>query len=306
MSSPNATAIDDAIDEYLGHLKVERGLRANTLDAYGTDLRRLSSYLLECGVTELSAVDTGVLLGFLRNLVDTGVSVRTQTRRWVAVRGLFKYLRTEHLIAVDPTQGIKLPKLARKLPELLSRAEIEALIAAPGLDTAIGIRDTALLELMYATGCRVSEAMDLTLDRLHLDQGLVMLVGKGDKHRVVPLGACAVAACMMWLERGRPKLAKRALGRVTDVVFLNHRGGRLSRQGWFFKLRQAAVAAGITRPISPHKLRHSFATHVLEGGADLRSLQTLLGHADISTTQIYTHLGQRRLREVHRRHHPRG
>ncbi len=301
-----ATAIDEAIDEYLGHLKVERGLRANTLNAYGTDLRRLTDYLLEQGVTDLRQVNTGTLLGFVRALVDAGVSVRTQSRRMVAVRGLFRYLRTEHLIATDPTQGIALPKVARKLPELLSRSEIEALIAAPGLDTPIGIRDTALLELMYASGCRVSEAMDLTLDRLHLDQGLVMLVGKGEKHRVVPLGACAVAACLMWLEHGRPVLAARAPGRAPDCVFLNHRGGRLSRQGWFFKLRQTAVAAGITRPISPHKLRHSFATHLLEGGADLRSLQTLLGHADISTTQIYTHLGQRRLRQVHHQHHPRG
>lgn len=302
----DASPLDDAIDEYLGHLKVERGLRANTLDAYGTDLRKLASYLIARGVTSLQAVDTAVLLGFVRSLVDAGVSVRTQTRRWVAVRGLFKYARSEHLIPVDPTQGIALPKLARRLPELLSRDEIEALIRQPGLETPIGMRDTALLEFMYASGCRVSEAMTLTLDRLHLDQGLVMLVGKGEKHRIVPLGACAVAACWMWLEQGRPALAERARGRAPDVVFLNHRGGRLTRQGWFFKLRQTAVAAGITRSISPHKLRHSFATHLLEGGADLRSLQTLLGHADISTTQIYTHLGQQRLRDVHQEHHPRG
>ncbi len=297
--------IDDAIDEFLQHLKVERGLARNTLSAYASDLARLGRHLSGLGVEQLGEVTGHALLGYLTGLAREGQSPRSLARRWVAVRGLFRYLREEGLVDVDPTQGIKLPRAPQRLPELLSPGEIRALIGAPGVDTPLGLRDTALLELMYATGCRVSEALDLTTDRLHLDEGLVMLTGKGDKQRLVPVGDCALVAVLAYLESGRPVLAARRKGRPLANVFLNVRGGRLSRQGWFKKLRDHAVAAGITRPISPHKLRHSFATHMLEGGADLRAVQTLLGHADISTTQVYTHLSQRHLREVMDRHHPR-
>jgi integrase/recombinase XerD len=183
---------------------------------------------------------------------------------------------------------------------------VERLLAAPGDADATALRDTALLELQYATGCRVSEALDLTLARLHLDQGLVLLSGKGRKERFVPLGVPAQAAIARWLAHGRPALLAR-VRRAQSVswLFVNHRGGRLSRQGWFQRLREHAVTAGIGRPISPHKLRHSFATHLLEGGADLRSVQALLGHADIATTQIYTHVTTDHLRAAYDRHHPR-
>lgn len=298
------TAIDEAVDDYLEHLKVERGLRRNTIEAYANDLRQLAVYLVGEGVEAPGDVDASLLLRFLSALTRAGISARSQARRWVAVRGLFRHLRREGLIEANPTDGIKLPKASKRLPELLSHREVEALLAAPGTDTTLGLRDTALLELMYATGCRVSEATELTLDRLHLDQGLVLLTGKGDRQRFVPLTDAAVAALAAWVEHGRPKLIK-SPAKAAAWVFLNHRGGKLSRQGWFGRLRSHALTAGITRSISPHKLRHSFATHLLEGGADLRSVQALLGHADISTTQVYTHVSSRHLRDAYDKHHPR-
>jgi integrase/recombinase XerD len=297
--------LEDAKDDYLQHLKVERNLASNTLEAYGNDLLQLLEHLAEQGIRSTDQVGAPALLGFLQALTGRGLSARSQARRWVAVRGLFRWLRVEGLIEVDPTQGIRMPKAGSKLPELLSRAEIEALLAAPGLDTPLGLRDTAMLEFMYATGCRVSEACDLELDALHLDQGLVILTGKGNKQRMVPVGDCALVALLAYLEEGRPRLLRPASKTRVRFVFLNHRGGRLSRQGFFQRLREHAIAAGITRAISPHKLRHSFATHLIEGGADLRAVQTLLGHADISTTQVYTHLSQAHVRHAYDRHHPR-
>ncbi len=300
-----ALALEDAVEDYVQHLKVERGLAGNSIEAYANDLAQLLEYLSGCGVETTAGVGPPILLGFLKVLSERGLSARSQARRWVAVRGLFRWLRIENLIDVDPTQGIRLPKAGTKLPELLSRAEIESLLAAPGVDTPLGLRDTAMLEFMYATGCRVSEACDLQLDALHLDQGLVVLTGKGRKQRMVPLGDCALVAVLAYLEEARPALLERREVRREMHVFLNSRGGRLSRQGWFFRLREHAIAAGISRPISPHKLRHSFATHLIEGGADLRAVQTLLGHADISTTQVYTHLSQSHVRQAYDRHHPR-
>lgn len=302
-----ALDLEDAKEDYLQHLKVERNLSPNTLDAYANDLLQLLEHLAGRNITTTAQVSAPALLSFLQELTERGLSSRSQARRWVAVRGLFRWLRVEGLIEVDPTQGIRMPKAGVKLPELLSRAEIEALIAAPGVDTPLGLRDTALLEFMYATGCRVSEACDLELGALHLDQGLVILTGKGNKQRMVPLGDCALVAMLAYLEHGRPPLIAKARGaaRRNSHVFLNHHGARLSRQGWFQRLREHATAAGITRAISPHKLRHSFATHLIEGGADLRAVQTLLGHADISTTQVYTHLSQAHVRHAYDRHHPR-
>ena len=303
-----SVALAEAVDDYLQHLRVERGLARATIDAYGRDLGRCVAYLEDAGIDQVSGVDGPRLVAYLGSLFEEGLAASSQARRWVAVRGLFRYLRTEGVVDVDPTQGIRMPKAGGKLPELLSPGEIRDLIAAPGVETVLGLRDTAILEFMYATGCRVSEAVDLDLTELALDQGVARVTGKGDKQRLVPLGACAVAALLAWLEEGRPMLEQRATKagrRAPPACFLNHRGGRLSRQGWFHKLREHALKAGITRTISPHKLRHSFATHMIEGGADLRTVQTLLGHANVSTTQVYTHLSQQHLRETHERHHPR-
>lgn len=296
--------LDAAIDDYLQHLKVERRLRPNSLAAYAQDLRELASFLVaRVGETvPLARVEPPLLIAYLQSIAPA-LAARSQARRLVAMRGLFRYLREEGEVEVDPTQGLRAPRLAQKLPGLLGRDEVLALLAAPGHDGPLALRDTALLELLYASGCRISEALDLGLDRLYLDQAVVRLVGKGDKPRLVPIGAPAVAALHAWLRDGRPQLVKGK--KVTPWVFLNHRGGRLSRQGMFQKLREYALIAGITRPISPHKLRHSFATHLIEGGADLRAVQTLLGHADIATTQVYTHVSDQHLRAAHRKHHPR-
>jgi integrase/recombinase XerD len=308
---------EHSIDEYLRHLQVERGLAANTIAAYGADLARLAAWLDGHRCDVLTA-DPGRLLGFLGSLADDGQSARSQARRWVAVRGLYRWLRREGTIAVDPTEGSVVPRFAKRLPSLLTRDEIAALLATPGIDGPLALRDTALLELMYASGCRVSEVLELTLDRLHLADGHATVLGKGGKHRVVPVGEYAAAAMHRYLELGRPLLLEaasrsrralalrpRAKSAVRASVFLNARGGRLTRQGWFERLREHALVAGITRPISPHKLRHSFATHLLEGGADLRVVQALLGHADISTTEVYTHVSTAHARAAYDRHHPR-
>ncbi len=302
----HGVVLEVAIDDYLQHLAVERGLARNTLTAYGQDLAAFAAFATERGVTEVAAVQPPVLLSFVSHEVDAGRSARSQSRRLVALRGLFRYLRKEGVVSHDPMQAVHLPRFAARLPELLSPAEVEALLAAPGTETVAGLRDTALLELMYATGCRVTEALDLCIPRLQLSEALVRLLGKGNKERMVPLTVPAQAALTRWLEEGRPAVLARAKARPSKQwVFLNQRAGRLSRQGWWQRLRAHARAAGIDRPISPHKLRHSFATHLLEGGADLRSVQALLGHADISTTQIYTHVSERHVAEAYDRHHPR-
>ncbi|MCY0986034.1 tyrosine recombinase XerD [Nannocystis sp. ILAH1] len=297
----NAQTLARAIEDYLEHLKVERRLRPNSLLAYTGDLEAFAGHAEAADVAALDAVTPALLLRFAVGLSQAGLSPRSQARRLTAVRGLFRFLREEGRLDIDPAQALRLPKLPKRLPELLSRGEVEALLAAPGQDGPLALRDTALLELLYATGCRISEALDLTLDRLYLDQAIVRLTGKGDKQRLVPLGSPAIAALQAWLTSGRPELVR---GTVR-WVFVNHRGGRLSRVGFFLKLREYALAIGVTRPISPHKLRHSFATHLLEGGADLRAVQALLGHADIGTTEIYTHVTRDHLRERHKRHHPR-
>lgn len=298
--------IDLAIDDFLQHLSVERGLARNTQVAYGQDLACFAAFARDRGVTAVASVEPPLLLAFASAQAQSGLSARSQARRLVALRGLYRYLRREGRVPHDPTQALSLPRFASRLPELLTRAEVDALLVAPGVDTLAGLRDTALLELMYATGCRISEALDLCMPRLRLDEALVRLVGKGDKERLVPLTVPAQQVLTRWLSHGRPALLQR-VRRVPrqQWVFLNQRGGRLSRQGFWQRLRQHAQVAGIDRPVSPHKLRHSFATHLLEGGADLRSVQALLGHADISTTQIYTHVSERHVREAYDRHHPR-
>ncbi len=297
------TSFDEAIERYLEHLGVERNVSPHTLSAYASDLALLRTEAHERGIDRIEDVDAGLLLARLRREVEAGHATRTQARRWVAIRGFFRWARRKGLVEQDPTQGIAMPRKGRKLPELLSREEVEALLAAPGTDTPLGLRDTALLELLYATGCRISEALGLSLDALLLDENVARVCGKGDKERFVPLGEPAVAALDAYLTRGRPAL-DRSGGRVA-AVFLGARGRPLGRTGFFRRLREHALAAGITRPISPHKLRHSFATHLLEGGADLRAVQALLGHADISTTEIYTHVTKDHVRDAYDRHHPR-
>ncbi len=294
--------LDRAIDLFIDHIKIEKGLAAHTVTAYATDLAKFRAF---CGRRDLSdsdAVTQADILGFLVELAGARLSVRSQARNLVTLRQLFKHLAAERLLARDPTQEIELPRLTRRLPEVLPFAEVERLLAQPGDATALALRDAAMLELLYATGLRVSELTQLRMRDVNLEAGFLMTFGKGGKQRVVPLGDAARDRVQRYLDEARPGLDA---GRGADALFLTARAAAMTRQAFWKLIKRYAYQAGITRPISPHKLRHSFATHLLENGADLRAVQAMLGHADIGTTQIYTHVTRARLAEIHRKHHPR-
>ena len=289
------------MDTYLDHVKVERGLAAATVESYARDLSRFVAYLDDqgCGI---DGVDGGVVAGWLVTLARRGISARSQARYLSSLRGFVKYLIAERHIARDPTEIIDSPKLARKLPVVLSRDEVLRLLAAPDVRTKNGLRDAAMLHTMYAAGLRVSELVRLELGDVNLEAGFLAAFGKGGKRRIVPIGRAARALVAEYLGKVRGGWAREG----ERALFVTSRGGPLTRQAFWKLVRRHAAAAGITKRISPHKLRHSFATHLLEGGADLRIVQTMLGHADIGTTQIYTHVTGDRLREMHSKHHPRG
>lgn len=301
--SPRPRSAPDRPDRwlasYLDHLAVERGLSPNTLAAYRSDLSRLGRAL---GSRPLCSTTPDDLARVLRHMRSRNHSPRSVARFIAAVRGLFAYLVEQTAVAADPTVRLQAPRTWRPLPKVLTCEEVDALLAAPVRHGAAGLRDAALLEVLYATGLRVSELVGLRLGDLHLDAGYLRSRGKGDKERVVPLGAEADRTLEDYLARGRPQLLAE---RPSDRVFVNQRGGALSRQGFWKILRRYGVQVGIRKPLSPHVVRHSFATHLLENGADLRSLQILLGHADISTTQIYTHVNRERLKRVYESFHPR-
>jgi integrase/recombinase XerD len=289
----------EQVERYLEFLAVERGLSANTIAAYRADLARLSHAL---GKRRPEATTHDDLLRVLRHMRARGSSPRTVARWIVAVRGLFAWLVDLGVLGSDPSAQLESPRTWRTLPRVLAPEEVVALLAAPRRDTSRGSRDAAMLEVLYATGLRVSELVGLRLGDLHLDAGYLRCRGKGGKERVVPMGGEADAALQRWLAEGRPAL----LGsRRTDTVFVNARGGPLTRQGFWKILRRHGARAGIGKRLSPHVVRHSFATHLLENGADLRSLQIMLGHADITTTQIYTHVNRERLKRIYDDFHPR-
>jgi integrase/recombinase XerD len=289
------------VDDYLEHLAIERALAKNTLEAYAHDLRELVSYLEAQGTT-LDAADAEHLAGFLAQLETKAVGARSQARYLSALRGLFRYLRTTRTISRDPTELLERPRQRQALPVVLTRAEVEALLAAPDLGQARGVRDAAMLYTMYASGLRVSELVNLAAADVLAERGLLKVEGKGKKQRLVPIGDVALKAIARYASEVRPGWAKPSERRL----FVSARGVALTRQGFWLVVRRYTIALGIFKPISPHKLRHSFATHLLEGGADLRAVQSMLGHADIATTQIYTHVLGERLRQVHARYHPRG
>ena len=295
--------LDHAIDAFLGHLKVERRLARNTLSAYAGDLSVFAEVCERRGVTAAERVAPTDVLAFLRARLEAGASARTQARNLVAVRGLYRYLRAERRVEADPTADLALPRIGRKLPSFLGPKEVEALLSAPDPRTPRGLRDQAMLETLYATGLRVSELVRLGVSEVNLEAGFVIALGKGQKQRAVPLGDLARGAITRYLATARPVLLGR---RASSALFVTRRGRAMTRQGFWKLLGAYARVAGIRKPLSPHTLRHSFATHLLEGGADLRSVQTMLGHADIATTEIYTHVQRARLREVIARHHPRG
>jgi integrase/recombinase XerD len=301
-------AISDALRVYLDHLVVERGIAENTLRSYRRDLRRYAHYLAGRGVRDLAEVaesDIGEFLATLREGEDghPPLAAASAARTLVAVRGLHKFAVLDGMLSTDVARGVHPPTPPRRLPKALPLARVEQLLGACRLDDPLGVRDRALLELLYSTGARISEAVGLDLDDIDLDTRSVLLAGKGGKQRIVPVGRPAVAAVDAYRVRARPGLA--AKGRGTPALFLNARGGRLSRQSAWQVLRDAAGRAGVTEPVSPHTMRHSFATHLLEGGADVRVVQELLGHASVTTTQVYTLVTVDSLREVYARAHPR-
>lgn len=295
--------IDRALDELFMYLKVEKGLAPNTLEAYGRDLRRFADHLAQEGVSDVEGVEATHILSFMLRLHEEGLASRSVARHVVSIRVLFKYLMRNGRIQRDPTIHVESPRLWRRLPDTLSRAEVDRLLAQPGLDTVPGIRDSAMIELMYATGVRISELVGLELAQLNLDHGYLLAFGKGRKERLVPMGRMAQERVRLYLEQSRPFLDK---GLGAKAVFLSRNGEGMSRQAFWKIIKKHALTAGIAKNITPHMMRHSFATHLLEGGADLRSVQEMLGHADISTTQIYTHVTRERLKEIHAKFHPRG
>ncbi|MGY3750861.1 site-specific tyrosine recombinase XerD [Vagococcus acidifermentans] len=295
----------EALTDYLHYLKIERGLSKNTLASYERDLVRYLGFLEERDVADWSHIDRYHVLDFLEELRNEGKSSATIIRMVSSLRKFHQFLRQERYTESDPMQYVDTPKKTQRLPKTLSVAEVEKIIEMPDTTTSLGIRDRAILEVMYATGLRVTELISLKLDDLHLSLGLIQTVGKGDKERIIPLGDLAINWINEYLEKSRPELVYRSGNRDNPYLFLNYKGRQFSRQGIWKNLKIYVVQAGIQKDVTPHTLRHSFATHLLENGADLRVVQELLGHADISTTQIYTHITKQRMADVYKKYFPR-
>ena len=301
VASGMSVAFDGALDHYIQHLRVERGLSKHTVEAYAHDLTRFAAWLADEGAT-LPQVDEARVATHLITLSQLGLSARSQARALSSIRGLFRFLVQEGRHPVDPTELLDGPRLLHKLPDVLNREEVLRLLKAPTGTKPNRVRDRAMLHTMYAAGLRVTELVELDLGDVNLEEGFISALGKGNKRRLIPIGKPAQAALIEYLAEVRPKWA----GPANRACFVTARGKAMTRQAFWSLVKRYARAAAITKPISPHKLRHSFATHLLAGGADLRSVQTMLGHADISTTEIYTHVSGEHLRKMHERYHPRG
>lgn len=294
--------LDPLLDLFLDFLKTERGLSLNTLEAYARDLRDYLNALEAGGLQEVDAIRSQDVEAHLMALHARGLAQRSMARHLAAIRGFHLFLLRERYAKVDPTENVETPRVHRKLPVFLTLEEVDQLLAVPDPATPAGQRDRAILEVLYASGLRVSELCALTTQDVNLRDGFLIARGKGNKERVVPLGDLAVDALSAWIGGGRSQQAK---AEASTAIFLGPRGTPLTRQAIWKIIRKCALSAGICKPLSPHKLRHSFATHLLERGADLRAVQSMLGHADISTTQIYTHVDRSQVRRVYDKAHPR-
>ncbi|MFC1884579.1 site-specific tyrosine recombinase XerD [Thermodesulfobacteriota bacterium] len=292
--------MDNLLDHFINYLRIERGLSSNTVQAYSRDLTKFSEYLNEIKRTpfDISKEEISAYVVIL----NKKFSSRSVARNVSSIKMFFRFLASEGLIETNPARLVETPRLPRKLPKFLNRKEVDLLLSQPDSSTKLGRRDRAMLEILYATGLRVSELVSLKVLDVNLEAGFVRTMGKGSKERVVPLGQKAMDALKDYLEESRFALSK---GANPSYLFLNSRGKPISRQGFWKIIKAYGIRANIKKKISPHSIRHSFASHLLEGGADLRSVQILLGHSDISTTQIYTHVTRERLRELHEKHHPR-
>lgn len=291
------------IDEYLNFLAIEKGLSLNTLEAYSRDLNRYSEFMESKGIIDVKNITSDDIILYLGTLRKSGLTPNSVNRALAALRGFHKYLIRETIIAENPIANIELAKVWMRLPDTLSKDEINHLLEQPDLKTPLGIRDKAMLELLYATGIRVSELITLTINSINWQVGYLIVVGKGSKERIVPIGKSAIDYLTRYLQEGRKKLMK---GKRSHALFVNRSGHELTRQGFWKIVKKYATKSGLLKKIHPHTFRHSFATHLLEGGADLRSVQVMLGHSDIATTQIYTHISRERLKNIHRKYHPRG
>lgn len=294
---------DTLVDRFINYLMVEKGLSANTIESYSLDLARYLDFLKKSGINEISEEDTSHILKHLIELRKEGLNARSRARHLVTLRGFYKFLVQEKIITHDPAHMVDLPKLGLKLPDLLSVEEIQELLKIPDLTTFRGQRDAAMLELLYAAGLRVSELLQLKIQDINLEAGFVRVFGKGSKERIVPIGNFAREKVRDYLTYGRPFLLKTYQSRY---LFVARAGKPMTRQGFWKLVKQYASKAGLHKKITPHSFRHSFASHLLEAGADLRSVQLMLGHVDISTTQIYTHVAKEQLQKLHEKYHPRG
>jgi integrase/recombinase XerD len=295
--------MDQMLDQFLHYLIVEKGLAKNTIEAYSHDLNRFSDYLKAKGIQDILNVGKFDVRAFLLILKRQGLSTKTISRNLVAIRTFFKFLIQEGILEANPIEEVGSPTVAKTLPEILTLKEVEELLEQPNIKTPLGIRDRAMLEMLYATGMRVSELTRLPMNQVNLEGGYVLIYGKGSKERMVPLGSEAMKWLALYLRMARGRFAKR---KESNALFISRSGKGMSRQRFWRSLKEYGRKAGIRKRISPHLLRHSFASHLLERGADLRSVQIMLGHVDISTTQIYTHVTGERLKKIHQRYHPRG
>jgi integrase/recombinase XerD len=291
------------IDEFCDALWLEDGLSRNTLDSYRRDLRQFAGWIEARDGSDLLAAEQSLIQDYLAYKFRTKARATTAARLLSSLKRFYRHAVRQNLITVDPTLRIEAPKLPRSLPKTLTEADVESLLAAPPVDEALGLRDRAMLEVLYASGLRVSELVTLKTPQISRDMGVVRVLGKGSKERLVPLGEEALGWLERYLRESRPVLLGQ---RVSDALFVTARAAGMTRQSFWHLLKRYALQAGLHKPISPHTLRHAFATHLLNHGADLRVVQLLLGHSDISTTQIYTHVARERMKQLHAKHHPRG
>lgn len=296
--------MNDRLQDFIHFMIVEKGLARNTVVSYERDLKSYLHYMQNVErITELNDVARVNIVQFLGHLKQQGKSAKTLARHIASIRSFHQFLLREKAVDQDPTVHLETPQTERNLPKVLSMREVESLLEAPDSSTPMGLRDKAMLELLYATGIRVSELINLNLDDIHLTMGFIKCIGKGNKERIIPIGKTATEVLESYLQHSRPKL--RSAKYKTESLFLNHHGNRMTRQGFWKIIKKLAAEAVIEKELTPHTLRHSFATHLLENGADLRAVQEMLGHADISTTQIYTHVSKGRLKDVYTKYHPR-
>jgi integrase/recombinase XerD len=293
----------DLLDQYLNFLTVEKGAAANTLDAYSRDLHRYAGFMEQNGIKTVQDITPEQVMAYLTTRRRGGLAANSLNRGLAAIRGFHKFLAAEKISDHNPLANIELAKAGLRLPDAISREEMNAILSQPGGATKPARRDRAMLELLYATGLRVSEIISLTMGSINWQVGYLLTMGKGNKERIVPIGKVAYDCLYSYVQEIRPLFLK---GQASEILFLNKSGTKFSRQGFWKLVKKYAAQAGLQNKVHPHTFRHSFASHLLAGGADLRSVQMMLGHADISTTQIYTHITREGLKEIHRRYHPRG